>query len=369
MLSKRLIAADASPAAILAAGRSWQSAVTRDLPSAASQAVERVGPSSRCCARSAPCCRCRRRCARRRTDAVAASLATESDSLLARLRRLASPAGARDPAGRHPGAAASARRASPPPRSRGPRRRPADRDASVRGPRATARRRPFPTTGATNPTAPQASSGPVPAPTLPWAPGAAAAAVDARPADRRRHAGRRARPDGRRRAQRARPRRIATAHGSARPAADDRGQAGQRLAAGSEVAAVPERARPPGSAGRRRPPPAGSGPNAVGTSIPKSAADPRRPEHQLDRVGRRPARPRRAPPAHAAERRGSASTPGLASSTRSSAPRASLGGEPGDQRAVAVTENRDVLQPGGGRAQPGDESLQLLRSGFRPTHR
>ncbi len=89
-LSQRLTAADASPAAILAAGRSWHSAIARDLPAVAgrpgiaSKAVtmlrlERtlllVSP-----ALQAP-----------QNRTVAVTLAQSSDSLLAQLRRLAQP--------------------------------------------------------------------------------------------------------------------------------------------------------------------------------------------------------------------------------------------------------------------------------------
>jgi hypothetical protein len=90
MLSERLAAADASPAAILAAGRSWQAAISRNLPAVAGQAevastavtmlrLERtllqVSPTLR-----AP-----------QNRTVAVTLAAASDRLLRQLRSLADP--------------------------------------------------------------------------------------------------------------------------------------------------------------------------------------------------------------------------------------------------------------------------------------
>ncbi len=89
-LSQRLTAADASPAAILAAGRSWHSAIARDLPTVAGQ-LSTAGAAvtmlrlERTLLQVSPTLRA----PQNRT--VATALATASDSLLVQLRRLASP--------------------------------------------------------------------------------------------------------------------------------------------------------------------------------------------------------------------------------------------------------------------------------------
>jgi hypothetical protein len=162
MFSKQLIAADASPATILAAGRAWQSAVTRDLPSAASQASSAADlvtmlRAERTLLQVSPTLRAPR------NHAVAASLATESDSLLARLRQLASPQVlAILPA------AIQALPISAPSKPTSPVAGATPATAAVTPPSGTTGGEvpTAPTTGATNPTAPQVSSGPVPAPTL-----------------------------------------------------------------------------------------------------------------------------------------------------------------------------------------------------------
>jgi hypothetical protein len=160
VLSKQLIAADASPAAILAAGRSWQSAVTRDLPSTASapasasdlvtmlraeRTLLQVSPTLH-----AP-----------QNRAVATTLATESDSLLAQLRRLADPQVlAILPA------AIQALPISAPAKPTTPVAGATTAPTTVAPPAGTTPAQPptVPTTGGTNPTAPQAPT--VPAPTV-----------------------------------------------------------------------------------------------------------------------------------------------------------------------------------------------------------
>ena len=211
VLSKQLIAADASPAAILAAGRSWQSAVTRDLPSAASapasasdlvtmlraeRTLLQVSPTLH-----AP-----------QNRAVATTLATQSDSLLAQLRRLADPqvlailpaaiqalpiSAPAKPTTPVAGATAGAgdRRAS---RRDHPGRTADSADDGCHEPRGSAG------------TDRSGAHGQPPGCRYPRC-----RSVDHRPADRRWNAGRRPGPDGGRRPQRPRPRRITTDHGCA----------------------------------------------------------------------------------------------------------------------------------------------------------
>ncbi len=162
ILSKQLIAANASPATILAAGRAWQSAVTRDLPNAASQASSAADlvtmlRAERTLLQVSPTLHAPQ------NHAVAASLATESDSLLARLRQLASPQVlAILPA------AIQALPISAPSKPTSPLAGATPATAAVTPPSGTTGGEPptVPNTGATNPTPPQASIGPVPAPTL-----------------------------------------------------------------------------------------------------------------------------------------------------------------------------------------------------------
>ena len=89
-LTQRLTAADASPAAILAAGRSWQSAVARDLPAAATSVssastVVTMLRVERTLVQASPTLRAPQ------NRSVAAALASGPNSLLIQLRSLASP--------------------------------------------------------------------------------------------------------------------------------------------------------------------------------------------------------------------------------------------------------------------------------------
>lgn len=160
LLSQRLTAAHETPAAILAAERSWQSAVSSDLPSAATQAsgasaVVSMLREERTLLQASPTLRATQ------NRALAATLAAGTESLLAQLRRLADPqvlailptAIQALPIGNPDKPALPHSSATPSPAS-----------SATSAPGGPSPSPSSPTTGATSPAAPEPSSGTAPLP-------------------------------------------------------------------------------------------------------------------------------------------------------------------------------------------------------------